>query len=603
MSQEKFAIDARSCTLISTSTTTDNKAGLLEDQRYVIPVYQRPYRWDEEQVRRLLKGIVSAYLNECEPYFIGTMQLMPKAEKNISYFEIVDGQQRLTTLLLFFKVVQLQYSASLLPESLQSLDWLSTKVNKNEHQEMLEHVLKLQEIPAQVIEEVEINPYLRNLILIRNLMQELVSEEREEQFVVGVDFINYVLHQLYVVVIETRAGLAKTLDIFNTINTAGMDLNSGDVFKVQLFEYLTRIHKYPDSVFHEIDELYADIEKVRKELGDITNINVILEAYKYILIERVGASRTLHDLGVGTFYERLFSCLLLGEKPNHFNKDKMIEALGNAPLNDLKRLVKVNHYWEKNLTTRQRTWHMLLWKTRYGKYWVLDLVYLFKFYDEKNFNVQLFNEWKENLVKYFMVKTIQYRKTVNSARTFTYDVVRTKLNDATTQHHIVEFIKHKVAGYANVHFKNRCLYGDLFDNPTQRYLVFWVLAMLEEPDWDDQSIYNKFFDWQNYKYDIEHIRPRNPEFSTEEDNAAWANHLNNIGNLVLLERDLNRGDGVKHHDFEHKHTHGYAESQLIKITQLREEHSNLVWNPTVCQARAEKEVEKLTNFLFGVSLN
>jgi uncharacterized protein with ParB-like and HNH nuclease domain len=47
----------------------------------------------------VFRDVIQANLNEKEPYFMGTIQLMPTG----NILEIVDGQQRLTTLLLFFK--------------------------------------------------------------------------------------------------------------------------------------------------------------------------------------------------------------------------------------------------------------------------------------------------------------------------------------------------------------------------------------------------------------------------------------------------------------------------------------------------------------------
>lgn len=51
-------------------------------------------------------------------------------------------------------------------------------------------------------------------------------------------FVEYILNDILFVVIETVAGLSKTIQIFNTINTAGLDLNGDDLFKVRLYEYL-----------------------------------------------------------------------------------------------------------------------------------------------------------------------------------------------------------------------------------------------------------------------------------------------------------------------------------------------------------------------------
>ena len=71
--------------------------------QYKIPIYQRNYAWKEPQIRQLIQDIYDYYLkdnreneNEIKKYYIGTLVVRPDKEKNT--FEVIDGQQRLTTL-------------------------------------------------------------------------------------------------------------------------------------------------------------------------------------------------------------------------------------------------------------------------------------------------------------------------------------------------------------------------------------------------------------------------------------------------------------------------------------------------------------------------
>lgn len=68
---------------------------LGENTNYLIPVYQRDYAWDVEEVRQLLNDIASACFNNKKRYYIGTIVLA--ALKN-GGLEVIDGQQRFTTL-------------------------------------------------------------------------------------------------------------------------------------------------------------------------------------------------------------------------------------------------------------------------------------------------------------------------------------------------------------------------------------------------------------------------------------------------------------------------------------------------------------------------
>ena len=71
--------------------------------KYKIPIYQRNYAWKEPQIRQLIQDIYDYAEdneenneNKKKKYYIGTLVVRPDKEKNT--FEVIDGQQRLTTL-------------------------------------------------------------------------------------------------------------------------------------------------------------------------------------------------------------------------------------------------------------------------------------------------------------------------------------------------------------------------------------------------------------------------------------------------------------------------------------------------------------------------
>lgn len=68
-------------------------ANLFDNITYIVPIYQRDYAWTDKQIEQLLEDISSAQGN----YYLGTL-IVNKNEQNI--YEVIDGQQRLTTLYL-----------------------------------------------------------------------------------------------------------------------------------------------------------------------------------------------------------------------------------------------------------------------------------------------------------------------------------------------------------------------------------------------------------------------------------------------------------------------------------------------------------------------
>ena len=70
------------------------------EDNYVVPIYQRNYAWGEEQITQFLQDIYDASQNEESNYFIGSLVVLLRTD---GLFEVIDGQQRLTTLLLICK--------------------------------------------------------------------------------------------------------------------------------------------------------------------------------------------------------------------------------------------------------------------------------------------------------------------------------------------------------------------------------------------------------------------------------------------------------------------------------------------------------------------
>jgi hypothetical protein len=69
-----------------------------------IPNYQRPYAWEPEQAKQLLADLVDFMIEkDQEPYFLGSIVLIKDTGP---YAEVVDGQQRLTTLTILLAVLR-----------------------------------------------------------------------------------------------------------------------------------------------------------------------------------------------------------------------------------------------------------------------------------------------------------------------------------------------------------------------------------------------------------------------------------------------------------------------------------------------------------------
>lgn len=74
------------------------------DYNFSIPDYQRPYRWETDQALQLLDDLEETLdRDDDEPYFLGSLVLVQRADLD---FDVIDGQQRLTTLSLLFAILR-----------------------------------------------------------------------------------------------------------------------------------------------------------------------------------------------------------------------------------------------------------------------------------------------------------------------------------------------------------------------------------------------------------------------------------------------------------------------------------------------------------------
>ena len=118
---------------------TKNYSEILKNQKtFIVPEYQRPYSWEYEQVERFINDIFLGFWGNdrksvSEPFFAGSIQL---SNQN----KIIDGQQRLTTLLILQKVLNLYFFHN---ETLINAIVLVSEVNNGTQNDKLKEFLNI----------------------------------------------------------------------------------------------------------------------------------------------------------------------------------------------------------------------------------------------------------------------------------------------------------------------------------------------------------------------------------------------------------------------------------------------------------------------------
>lgn len=98
---------------------------LSDDNTYVVPMYQRNYAWGEGEITQLIQDIEDYQLKKHQRYYIGTLVVYNRKDGSL---EVIDGQQRFTTLSLlatYLKNLELSAGSSI---QLPKMDWYQ-KVN------------------------------------------------------------------------------------------------------------------------------------------------------------------------------------------------------------------------------------------------------------------------------------------------------------------------------------------------------------------------------------------------------------------------------------------------------------------------------------------
>jgi len=222
------------------------------DMWFSIPAYQRPYVWGKDQVTDLLDDVVEAMRgSDMDEYFIGSLVIRPveildnhqkdNGQKAYIENEILDGQQRLTTLLLIFAALrdltEEEDSRSACAEAIFMKGSKAKNIPermrinfqiRDAAQGFLENLKKLGHTKVLAAEEDE------NIedISVRNMANTLFEIRKfiEEQSVDVDALIGYLWQKVSLIYVSTEQ-LNDAIRLFNVLNNRGIPLRNSDILK------------------------------------------------------------------------------------------------------------------------------------------------------------------------------------------------------------------------------------------------------------------------------------------------------------------------------------------------------------------------------------
>ena len=256
---------------------------LIKNRNLKVPIHQRPFSWQEDHVDALLNDIKSNF-NE-EEYFLGTLVLTGNDSQN----EIVDGQQRITTVSLIYACIRDFFANEKDSDDIQT-KYLSTyDIRTKEYMPKLE--LSQQD-----------NDFFRNLIinkvvetkiqrasnqkiksaydLIKESIQKLLENNNNDENIL-IDWKEFIDEKLKIVAI-TVPNDTNAFTIFETLNDRGLALAQVDLLKNYLY---SKANTRLDEVQKSWIELVSKIESEDETLL-LTYIKHFWFTYYYFVRER-----------------------------------------------------------------------------------------------------------------------------------------------------------------------------------------------------------------------------------------------------------------------------------------------------------------------------
>jgi hypothetical protein len=534
---------------------------------YVIPDFQRPYSWEREHCETLWDDIVSFHAASSaieERYFLGNI-VINRTESG--KWSVVDGQQRLTTLLLlikaFFKSAG-TYSA--LETCLRVLDKRTSALTAElrvKSEVLAEDAENLKKIITDTIGSGDNCDLAKNFRFFVETIDEWRKANGNNADALE-DLIDTFLDRIVLLPIECGSD-DDALTIFQTINNRGLSLSDADIFKVRLYQSV------PESERGEFIENW-------KRLGTTENAERLFRVYMHIL--RAWQNVTEKEIGLRAFFTA-----------NQSNN--LVQYKWRGTMEALEKINVADNEWSKdpeNYGAIYSLWAIL--KTYPNLYWNYPL-YVFlhkhgKLTPDGDFSLdpKHCDELEQLLiasVRYYFIKGAVHNS-VNTVRDATFKVCAAI---AAGRDYRAEFD-------ANISEEEKlALVGLLVaGNIGHRYLRgFVVLASFLNPRQDKAAICDMLWD----RYDIEHVLPKEWNHYDGWSQESYVANLNLLGNLMPLERAKN----IKaQNEYLLKKKTFYKDSAVQDAQDMLSVPDN-GWTPKAVEKKHLEKVKRLKTF-FGL---
>lgn len=224
---------------------TLNIRAFLSEGKYVIPIYQRNYDWGEREALQLLEDI-SDYAqknkeqNKEQPYYIGSAVVFLRTAHGETYFETIDGQQRLTTLTILACLLKHQEEAV----------WFEKPNLSYDHRKEADEALMV-----LVNGQLSQHPSAQNIVSVYRLLEKHLQPMLTAKGLDLETFADYLFEKVIILRIPVPQD-TQLNHYFEIMNTRGEQLEKHEVLKAVL---MGKLAPEGHHLFHLIWEACSDM--------------------------------------------------------------------------------------------------------------------------------------------------------------------------------------------------------------------------------------------------------------------------------------------------------------------------------------------------------
>jgi len=273
---------------------------LSDDYVFNIPKYQRPYSWTTEHAEALFDDLLTALGNTVDdieslnPYFLGSIVLIKGSSPQA---EVVDGQQRLTTLTILLAALRASVAKELADNFTSFLyekgnllkgthDRFRLNLRERDNQFFRDYIQKEGALEKLVKYTGSLSSSQKNIrdnaLLFLNRINDLSEKER-------ISLATFIITRCFLVVVRTP-DFDSAYRIFSVLNDRGMDLTHSDILKAEIIGqipeakqelYTQKWEDAEDSLGREeFKELFAHIRMIYRKRK--LEKSILEEVRKYV---------------------------------------------------------------------------------------------------------------------------------------------------------------------------------------------------------------------------------------------------------------------------------------------------------------------------------